>query len=624
MGKPKRVSVKDRDYRLKLKEDPVRYAAYLQKARARYHKRKEKKEIKLVADRTEREHRKKKQYWRATRRQYRQNKKQIDGFITPPMSPDSEPAQTAETERKRRGRKKVKRDRSAVYRRLERVETELQNKTRLLNMYKKRLERANKRTKEQAPDTPRTKTAKLLTGRSISRTRNKIKKQKRFLTDTLKDLHVKFLSEQPIAKLSYSLFCRLRPFWILSHDITQRETCICQIHDNLKLKARVLKSRNVLDTENVEDLISKICCSDKKECMYRTCPECKEKRLEFNVSEEESNILAKYQKWQQVSEEKSKRNPDGSTKTYTAKFTAKVEDEMRIRHLIEEFNDGLERICRHVFNIRHQYSQIRSLKQNLGADKALIHMDFSENYSCQYHQEVQSVHFGSSHNQATLHTVMLYTSAGSTPICTISDSMRKDPANWCHLNPILMFIKETFPEIKSLHFLSDGPSTQYKKNRTNVAMFSKKVYDMGFMEASWNFLETSHGKGAPDGIGAVIKRTVDRLISEKTDIPNSRILFENLNTITSIKLFFINSDDIIDEPLYNNVVAVKGTLKIHQLITTKFDEILFRDVSFCQGAHCDCYRPSRIQILKSPDEIGEHAAETIDSPSKDNSNSDTL
>ncbi|KAK6188854.1 hypothetical protein SNE40_004946 [Patella caerulea] len=113
---------------------------------------------------TEREHRKKKQYWRATQRQYRQNKKQIDGFITPPMSPDSEPAQSAETERKRRGRKKVKRDRSAVYRRLE-----LQNKTRLLNMYKKRLERANKRTKEQAPDTPRTKTAKLLAGRSVSR-----------------------------------------------------------------------------------------------------------------------------------------------------------------------------------------------------------------------------------------------------------------------------------------------------------------------------------------------------------------------------------------------------------------------------------------------------------------------
>ncbi|KAK6185007.1 hypothetical protein SNE40_007338 [Patella caerulea] len=386
MGKPKLVSVKDRDYRLKLKEDPVRYAAYLQKARARYHKRKEKKEIKLVADMTDREHRKKKQYWRATQRQYRQNKKQIDGFITPPMSPDSEPAQSAETERKRRGRKKVKRDRSAVYRRLERVETELQNKTRLLNMYKKRLERANKRTKEQAPDTPRTKTAKLLAGRSVSRnvkktlifhhcltaeirkklrknkdkscrrilmnkmmdkykmvrrikqqfgirkrndkktfrkscmeavaqnvkeflerddssrvaagkkmtiTRNKIKKQKRFLTDTLKNLHVKFLAEQPIAKLSYSLFCRLRPFWILSPDITQRETCICQIHDNLKLKAHVLKSRNVLDTENVEDLISKICCSDKKECMYRTCPECKEKRLEFNVSEEESNILVK-------------------------------------------------------------------------------------------------------------------------------------------------------------------------------------------------------------------------------------------------------------------------------------------------------------------------------------------
>lgn len=45
-------------------------------------------------------------------------------------------------------------------------------------------------------------------------TRKNIKKQKRFLLDSSKNLHQKFLSTNSII-IGYSLFCRLHPFWVV-------------------------------------------------------------------------------------------------------------------------------------------------------------------------------------------------------------------------------------------------------------------------------------------------------------------------------------------------------------------------------------------------------------------------
>lgn len=48
-------------------------------------------------------------------------------------------------------------------------------------------------------------------------TRKSIKKQIRLLTDDLKTLHDKFISES--SNILYSLFCKLRPFWTVKpHD----------------------------------------------------------------------------------------------------------------------------------------------------------------------------------------------------------------------------------------------------------------------------------------------------------------------------------------------------------------------------------------------------------------------
>lgn len=65
--------------------------------------------------------------------------------------------------------------------------------------------------------------------------RHKIKKQKRYLLDTLKNLHKKFLQIAPFV-ISYTGFNRLRPFWVVHPTLSNRETCACVIHENMDLK----------------------------------------------------------------------------------------------------------------------------------------------------------------------------------------------------------------------------------------------------------------------------------------------------------------------------------------------------------------------------------------------------
>lgn len=74
----------------------------------------------------------------------------------------------------------------------------------------------------------------------------------------------------------------------------------------------------------------------------------------------------------------------------------------------------------HEIYIVHQYTTIKSLKQSLTEKDAVIHMDFSENYTTKCNQEIQAYHFGGSRTQIHMHTVVVYTNDSTTSDCTVS------------------------------------------------------------------------------------------------------------------------------------------------------------------------------------------------------------
>uniref|UniRef100_UPI00358F15CF uncharacterized protein n=1 Tax=Myxine glutinosa TaxID=7769 RepID=UPI00358F15CF len=235
----------------------------------------------------------------------------------------------------------------------------------------------------------------------------------------------------------------------------------------------------------------------------------------------------------------------------------------------------------------------------MSVDEALIHIDFSENYSCKYSSQIQAVHFGASHQQATLHTGVLYVGGKPEPVCfsTISPCRHKSPpAIWQHLNPVLDYLQATHPQVSVLHFLSDGPCTQYKQ-RGNFFLFSTELYRRGFMAGSWNFFEASHGKGAPDGVGGALKRSADMMVAKGRDIPDAEELYKALTEAnTTVKLFFVKGEDVENamEKMPKQIPAVPGTMRIHQVITLAPGELLHRDVScFCttqKQFNCNCFK----------------------------------
>lgn len=63
---------------------------------------------------------------------------------------------------------------------------------------------------------------------------------------------------------------------------------------------------------------------------------------------------------------------------------------------------------KHVAAIKHQYKFIKSLKETIKESDILLHIDFSENFSCKYFEEIQSIHFGASRKQISIHTGVTY------------------------------------------------------------------------------------------------------------------------------------------------------------------------------------------------------------------------
>lgn len=87
--------------------------------------------------------------------------------------------------------------------------------------------------------------------------------------------------------------------------------------------------------------------------------------------------------------------------------------------------------------------------------------------------------------------------------------------------------------VEILKIWSDGPNNQFK-NRFTAALI--KMFQISQkLKIFWNFFATAHGKGSVDGIGAVVKTRVKRLVKSRHSIVNcSRDFCEAFNSEYSI------------------------------------------------------------------------------------------
>lgn len=441
-----------------------------------------------------------------------------------------------------------------------------------VNKAKRYLE-ANKKRQAVISFLEKDESSRLCAGKKETVTMKKCKKQRRLLNDTMETLHKKFTSQHPEMKLGYSAFCKHRPFWILSPTASGRNTCLCAIHENMSLVVNRLNSLKMVDYVSPDELLKDLCCEDQKEnCLERNCKSCETADIhinDFNAEEETS-----YEKWVK------------SKVTYTVKGkekicikTEKVEVKCTKIELVTIMKDSVPKYMRHIANMRHQYQALDSVKKEMKENDILIHCDFSENYNCKYATEIQSAHFGGSKPQVSLHTVVVYRLCPKSLVikpysyCSLSDILQHDPVTiCCHLTPVIEDVRSVMPSLKTVHFLSDGPTNQYRNRKMFYLLGSYLKEKLGAECIQWHYSEAGHGKGAPDGVGGSLKRTADRLVATGTDIPNFSRLTEELekhSTGITILVLDPTTIPIVQAKLPNFIPPFKGTMQSHQVTWSK-------------------------------------------------------
>ncbi|CAG6016110.1 unnamed protein product, partial [Menidia menidia] len=255
-----------------------------------------------------------------------------------------------------------------------------------------------------------------------------------------------------------------------------------------------------------------------KECMYDECPKCRSKVYHLNHDNDAEGPVRCVQWTSELGErrKKNKENQKESQKeSQPVRMTVKKEMESSLGDMFDMFQKQLRVFTRHHFNIKTQYDHFRELKKSMTSHECLIHIHFSENYAFKLSAEIRAVHFASSQQQTTLHTGILHVGGVDKHLCFTTISASK---------------------------------------------------------------EKSHGKGAPDGVGGVLKRTADRLVSEGKDIPNPKRLYDSLLSVqTSIQLFYIEEEAVnkAGQKMPKQLPVVPSTMRLQQTITQAPGKIIY-------------------------------------------------
>ncbi|KAL4718421.1 hypothetical protein ACJJTC_016042 [Scirpophaga incertulas] len=140
----------------------------------------------------------------------------------------------------------------------------------------------------------------------------------------------------------------------------------------------------------------------------------------------------------------------------------------------------------------------------------------------------------------------------SISFSSVSPCLRHDAsAVFAHLKVALVHMIN-HQQIKVLHIVSDGPSSQYK-NKNNIYLFTQHlVHILGITEATWNVTERSHGKGPADEVGAAIKETANKYVLGGNDTPDYS---------TFLQVFKSKSNDLLYEECQSEIESAEELLK---------------------------------------------------------------
>ena len=127
----------------------------------------------------------------------------------------------------------------------------------------------------------------------------------------------------------------------------------------------------------------------------------------------------------------------------------------------------------------------------------------------------------------------MYTQDKVSSFCTISDQNYHGPASiFAHLRPVLDWLQTRVSQVSSVHFMSDGRTSEYR-SKQNFYLYNSMMREQNiFIRSTWKFTEAGHCKGAAE-------------------------------LLKNILIFYIEPTEIEEKrkSIPDNLLTVKGTIK---------------------------------------------------------------
>jgi hypothetical protein len=194
---------------------------------------------------------------------------------------------------------------------------------------------------------------------------------RKFVYQSLDDLHKEFAALNPDVKVYKSVFCKHRPKFVECARDAKYRQCLCKYCTNIELKLKTLntvaKRSIIADKYALRDITM---CNKQGEyhkidCINRKCHDCGVDRIDLHLE----SLRPKYDercvwfKWESVTEEKRKWNK-------IVKQSKKVlkRKERTVQELVLEMKEEGGPFALQLFNAIWQIDQFKKIRMNPSED----------------------------------------------------------------------------------------------------------------------------------------------------------------------------------------------------------------------------------------------------------------
>lgn len=431
---------------------------------------------------------------------------------------------------------------------------------------------------------------------------------KRHLLSSKVDLYNKFKKENPMFQRKFVTFLKMIPKNYKNLDLKCRRVCVCTKCYNMEQQVEALNkvstSKSLPELKaRPRDLSNVSVCPyegfPNRSCTDRTCNKCGtvliQNMYQPLIEKCSETDTVKYKQWQTVPE----TYYDREGKQKKTNRWVQVQKTCTVQELVAKVATDFETFTGHLFRIDYQHkTETALMSSSLPLDHCIAVMDFSENVLLQAQDEIESAHWTT--KQVTLHPIYLVRHAANSskdyPVLKkesfiiLSDYLTHNAnAVFVFTNQLILHLKNNPgpSDIKVIHRFSDNCAQQYKCNHAfdHISQL-QKAHDIKII---YHFTESGHGKGPSDGLGAVVKKKLERMILGGKIINNAYQAYLALCQKPSEKdnqhVIYLPARKIKREspPINSDIKTVKGTQTFHMVKQHDSSSVLV-----CQDLSCSC------------------------------------